>query len=48
MQPHNDVDEGGEDAEECLDINPAEYIFLIDLSGSMYWGNGDQNPIKLA
>ena len=28
-----------------MDLEPAEFIFLIDLSGSMYWGEA---PIKLA
>lgn len=29
-----------------MELEPAEFIFLIDLSGSMYWG--EPHPIKLA
>ena len=37
------------DDDDDAELDPAEFIFLIDLSGSMYWGNrGEQSAIILA
>ena len=35
------MEEAEESEEEDLELEPWEYIFLLDRSGSMYWNTGD-------
>ena len=45
MEIDNEEKKEVEDDEDSFELEPQEFIFLIDRSGSMYWG---EKPIKTA